>query len=238
MTARGSGKEVVRLLLFIEVRSENKRFKPQRSAMLFPPGDPGTKLGDVSLSLPKLCLEFRTAPAPWRGGDHALALSQMGSPFRDSSLFGKEWRPLDPPAEPGAAARESCTMTAVISGVVGGGCGLVLGGVLVPFGSALQTEEFNNLPMKQQFRRGMQEVGTSSRSWGKNLAVIGAVFSCTECFVEKARGRSDRWNPVAGGCITGAVLAHGSGPTGMAFGCGTFAAFSYVIEALGFGQFE
>ena len=114
----------------------------------------------------------------------------------------------------------------------------MLGGVLVPFGSALQTEEFNNLPMRQQFRRGMQEVGTSSRSWGKNLAVIGAVFSCTECFVEKARGRSDRWNPVAGGCITGAVLAHGSGPTGMAFGCGTFAAFSYVIEALGFGQFE
>ena len=83
----------------------------------------------------------------------------------------------------------------------------------------------------------MQEVGSSSRSWGKNLAVIGAVFSCTECFIEKARGRSDKWNPVAGGCITGAVLAHGSGPAGMAFGCSTFAAFSYVIEALGFGQF-
>ena len=161
----------------------------------------------------------------------------MGSPYRDSALFGKDWRPLDPPAEVGAAARESCTMTALMSGVVGGACGLVLGGVLVPFGSALQTEEFNNLPLKQQFRRGMQEVGSSSRSWGKNLAVIGAVFSCTECFIEKARGRSDKWNPVAGGCITGAVLAHGSGPAGMAFGCSTFAAFSYVIEALGFGQF-
>ena len=161
----------------------------------------------------------------------------MGSPYRDSNLFGKDWRPLDPPAEVGAAARESCTMTALMSGVVGGGCGLVLGAVLVPFGSALQTEEFNNLPLKQQFRRGMQEVGSSSRSWGKNLAVIGAVFSCTECFVEKARGRSDKWNPVAGGCITGAVLAHSSGPAGMAFGCSTFAAFSYVIEALGFGQF-
>ena len=73
---------------------------------------------------------------------------------------------------------------------------------------------------------------------GADGAAINRRISCTECFVEKARGRSDRWNPVAGGCITGAVLAHGSGPTGMAFGCGTFAAFSYVIEALGFGQFE
>ena len=68
--------------------------------------------------------------------------------------------------------------------------------------------------------------------------VIGAVFSCTECFVEKARGRTDRWNPVVGGCITGAVLAHGSGPQGMALGCGGFAAFSYAIDALGFGQFD
>ena len=156
----------------------------------------------------------------------------------DTSLFGKNWRPLDPPAEPGAAARESCTMTGVISGVVGGALGMVVGAVLVPFGSALQTEEFNNLPLRQQFRRGMKEVGSSSRSWGKNLAVIGAVFSTTECFVEKARGRTDRWNPVFGGCITGAALAHGSGPQGMAIGCGGFAAFSYAIDALGFGQFD
>ena len=167
-------------------------------------------------------------------------------------------------------------MTALMSGVVGGGCGLVLGAVLVPFGSALQTEEFNNLPMRQQVKRGFQEVGSSSRSWGKNLMVIGAVFSCTECFVEKSRGRTDRWNPVFGGCITGGVLAvraaptretarpsphasapprvpvpdrrvlpclapdaqAGSGPQAMAIGCAGFAAFSYVIDQLGFGQFE
>ena len=126
-------------------------------------------------------------------------------------------------------------MTALMSGVVGGGCGLVLGAVLVPFGSALQTEEFNNLPLKQQFRRGMQEVGSSSRSWGKNLAVIGAVFSTTECFVEKARGRTDKWNQIGGGCLTGAILAHGSGPQAMALGCAGFAAFSAAIDAMGFG---
>ena len=90
---------------------------------------------------------------------------------------------------------------------------MALGAILVPFSQTLQTEEFNNLPMRQQVRRGFQEVGSSSRSWGKNLAVIGAVFSCTECFVEKTRGRTDRWNPVFGGCITGGVLAVRAAPT-------------------------
>ena len=84
----------------------------------------------------------------------------------------------------------------------------------------------------------MKEMGSQSKSWGKNLMVIGAVFSCSECFVEKSRGRSDRWNAVYGGCITGAVLARDAGPQAMAMGCAGFAAFSYAIDALGFGHFD
>eukprot|EP00965_Chrysotila_dentata_P192913 6175440-Pleurochrysis_carterae.AAC.4 len=119
--------------------------------------------------------------------------------------------PMPPPQEPGAAARESCTMQAIISGVVGGAAGMVLGAVLTPFNSSMQQLETENLPMKEQMRRGMKEVGTQSRSWGKNLLVIGAVFSCTECFVEKTRGRSDKWNAIGGGCLTGGILAASNG---------------------------
>lgn len=128
-------------------------------------------------------------------------------------MFSDGWVPLQPPTEPGQAARESCTMTGFISGGAGGVLGMALGAILVPFSQTLQTEEFNNLPMKQQVKRGFAEVGSSSRSWGKNLMVIGAVFSCTECFVEKSRGQTDRWNPVFGGCITGGVLAVRAAPT-------------------------
>mmetsp|Transcript_16526 Transcript_16526/g.35426 ORF Transcript_16526/g.35426 Transcript_16526/m.35426 type:complete len:93 (+) Transcript_16526:1-279(+) len=92
--------------------------------------------------------------------------------------------------------------------------------------------------MKEQMRRGMKEVGTQSRSWGKNLLVIGAVFSCTECFVEKTRGRSDKWNAIGGGCLTGGILAASSGPQAMAIGCAGFAAFSAAIDALGIGHFD
>lgn len=119
-----------------------------------------------------------------------------------------EWRPWLPATEPGAAARESCTMQALLSGAVGGGAGLVLGVVLAPFNSSMGAET-ENLPMKEQFRRGFREMGSQSRSWGKNFMVIGAVFSCSECFVEKTRGRSDSWNPVLGGCVTGSALAVG-----------------------------
>ena len=129
-------------------------------------------------------------------------------------------------------------MQAIISGVVGGGAGLVFGAILAPFQSNIAQMESENLPMREQFRRGMKEMGSQSRSWGRNFMVIGGVFSCSECFVEKTRGRHDRWNPIYGGCITGAALAANAGPQAMALGCGGFAAFSAAIDAMGFGQFD
>ena len=113
---------------------------------------------------------------------------------------------LPPPQDPQQAARENCTVQAIISGAAGGVAGLVLGAVLTPFNSSLAMET-ENLPLKDQFKRGFQEMGSQSRSWGKSLMVIGAVFSCSECFVEKTRGRTDRWNAIYGGCITGGALA-------------------------------
>ncbi|EOD21736.1 hypothetical protein EMIHUDRAFT_101568 [Emiliania huxleyi CCMP1516] len=137
--------------------------------------------------------------------------------------------PWQPPVEPGQAFRESCTMQAIVSGVVGGGAGLVLGAVLTPLNSQLQ-QETEHLPLREQMRRGVREMGSQSRSWGKNLLVIGAVFSVSECFVEKSRGRVC--------CLTGGVLAAGAGPQAMGVGCAGFAAFSAAIDALGFGHFD
>ena len=148
----------------------------------------------------------------------------------------REFTPMPPPQDPGQAARENCTVQALISGAAGGVLGLALGAVLTPFNSNLQLEA-DNLPLRQQFRKGFKEMGSQSRSWGKNLMVIGAVFSCSECFVEKTRGRTDRWNSIYGGCITGGALAAQAGPQAMAIGCAGFAAFSAAIDAMGFGRF-
>lgn len=122
-------------------------------------------------------------------------------------ISDRGFTPWQPPQDASQASRESCTMQAMISGVVGGGAGLVLGAVLAPFQSNVASLEEQNLPMREQFRQGVKHMGQQSRSWGKSLMVIGAVFSCSECFVEKTRGRTDRWNPIYGGCITGGILA-------------------------------
>ena len=64
------------------------------------------------------------------------------------------------------------------------------------------------------------------------MSCLARYFSTTECFVEKARGRTDKWNQIGGGCLTGAILAYGSGPQAMCLGCAGFAAFSALFEKL------
>jgi len=59
---------------------------------------------------------------------------------------------------------------------------------------------------------------------------VGCVYATIECVIEKARAKHDIVNPVAGGCVTGAVLASSQGPVGMCFGCAGFAVFSGIIE--------
>ena len=158
----------------------------------------------------------RPPPPRQDGGEGDKKLPGMNTGGQRSDAFdtctempisGEVFSVWQPPVEPGQAAKESCTMQAIIAGVVGGGAGMVLGAVLAPFNSSVTNLENSNLPMREQFRRGGKEIAAQSRSWGKNLLVIGGIFSCTECFVEKTRGRHDRWNPIVGGCLTGGILA-------------------------------
>lgn len=74
---------------------------------------------------------------------------------------------------------------------------------------------------------------TSDRArYGKSFAVVGFLFAGSECVIEKARGRTDIWNGLAGGCAAGAMLAYKGGPMAMGMGCAGFAAFSLVIDML------
>ena len=43
----------------------------------------------------------------------------------------------------------------------------------------------------------------------KGFAATGALFVASECAVEKARGKSDIYNAVVGGCVAGAALSAG-----------------------------
>ncbi|KAF2800403.1 mitochondrial import inner membrane translocase, subunit Tim17/22 [Melanomma pulvis-pyrius CBS 109.77] len=88
-----------------------------------------------------------------------------------------------------------------------------------------------DLPLRQQLKIGLRDMYRSSLSSGRNFAVVGSVFSGTECAIEGLRAKNDLWNGVAGGCITGGVLARKAGPQAVAVGCAGFAAFSAAIDA-------
>ena len=64
----------------------------------------------------------------------------------------------------------------------------------------------------------------------QSFAWMGFLFAGSECVIEKWRAKTDIYNSVSAGCVTGATLAYGTGPKGMCIGCAGFAAFSAAID--------
>lgn len=71
-------------------------------------------------------------------------------------------------------------------------------------------------PPGRGFRREaaltLRRTTIKARSWGKNFAMVTAVFSGVECAIEKTRAKKDIYNGVSAGCVTGAALAARAGP--------------------------
>ncbi|KAI9676429.1 MAG: Mitochondrial import inner membrane translocase subunit tim22 [Caeruleum heppii] len=86
------------------------------------------------------------------------------------------------------------------------------------------------LSTREQVRRGLKDMGSRSFSSAKNFALVGAIFSGTECCIEGFRAKNDLGNGVAAGCITGGALGARAGPQAAAVGCAGFAAFSAAID--------
>lgn len=68
------------------------------------------------------------------------------------------------------------------------------------------------------------------RSYAKGFGMMGALFSGSECVIEKFRAKHDMYNSIYAGCSAGAILAHSGGPKAMCIGCASFAAFSAAID--------
>lgn len=73
-------------------------------------------------------------------------------------------------------------------------------------------------------------MGSRSYLSAKNFALIGAIYSGTECCIEGFRAKSDLQSSVAAGYITEGALAYKAGPQAAALGCAGFAAFSAAID--------
>ncbi|ERE67934.1 import inner membrane translocase subunit Tim22-like protein [Cricetulus griseus] len=102
-------------------------------------------------------------------------------------------------------AMESCAFKAVLA-CVGG---FVLGGAFGIFTAGIDTNV--GFDPKDPYRTPtakevLKDMGQRGMSYAKNFAIVGAMFSCTECLVESYRGKSDWKNSVISGCITGGAI--------------------------------
>ncbi|NWV23855.1 TIM22 translocase, partial [Origma solitaria] len=124
---------------------------------------------------------------------------------------------------------ESCPFKAALA-CVGG---FVLGGAFGIFTAGIDTNV--GFDPKDPYRTPtakevLKDMGQRGISYAKNFAIVGAMFSCTECVVESYRGKSDWKNSVISGCITGGAIGFRAGLKAGVIGCGGFAAFSAAVD--------
>ncbi|CAE8625680.1 unnamed protein product, partial [Polarella glacialis] len=123
---------------------------------------------------------------------------------------------------------DGCTGRAMLGGVGGAVMGLLMGG----FFHTMQPMNHidTSLGTWEQIKQSYKGFGQACSRMSRNFAKVGVVYAGVECFLERERASKDIQNAMYAGCVTGGILGFQAGPSGMAFGCAGFAAFSGVIE--------
>ncbi|XP_058818381.1 mitochondrial import inner membrane translocase subunit Tim22 [Topomyia yanbarensis] len=126
------------------------------------------------------------------------------------------------------AAFESCAFKSLMSCVLGYGLGAAIG----LFSSSVNPNIADPLAAEKQqtAREIFREMRQATHSYGKNFAVIGAVFAGVECVIESKRGVSDWKNGTYAGAVTGGLIGLRAGIKAGIVGAAGFAAFSTVID--------
>ncbi|ESO91626.1 hypothetical protein LOTGIDRAFT_97403, partial [Lottia gigantea] len=120
---------------------------------------------------------------------------------------------------------ESCIFKATTSCVIG----FALGGVFGLFTASIDPASTIS-PEPLTLKATAREMKARSLSYGKNFAIIGAMFAGTECCLESHRGKSDLLNGTLSGAIVGGVLGVRAGVKAGLISAAGFAAFSTVID--------
>ncbi|ALC46602.1 CG31229 [Drosophila busckii] len=125
-------------------------------------------------------------------------------------------------------AVESCGFKSAMACVMGYGLGAALG-LFSASVNPNMSDPFAN-EKKQTARQVLKEMRSTTHSYAKNFALIGAVFSVVECTIESKRGVTDWKNGTYAGGITGGLIGLRAGiKAGIIGGLG-FAAFSTAID--------
>eukprot|EP00898_Chlorokybus_atmophyticus_P005931 jgi/Chlat1/6339/Chrsp44S05904 len=125
-----------------------------------------------------------------------------------------------------AETMNNCGVRTVLSTVMGGGMGVLMGIAFAGFDPVPVDE--TGMTTRQKVVSHFRQMGSRSYTMAKTFAVMGALFSGSEC----ARAKHDIWNSVYAGCFTGGAISVRSGPKTALVGCAGFAAFSAAIDKI------
>jgi len=150
---------------------------------------------------------------------------------KDSKPKNPNMPPLPPMISDPMAEKimENCVVKGVMSGAMGAALGFAFGGF---FAASMNpsVEEIQGKTVIRQVVDSFKQAGKSGWHMSKGFAVAGALFSGTECGMEWYRGKTDMYNSVTAGCISGAILGARGGPKAAGIGCAGFSAFSLAID--------
>jgi len=154
--------------------------------------------------------------------------------------YFRAMHPVDPNQQMVQDIFSSCTFKTAASYTVGMAMGWAFGLFMAGMETSVpQVPEkgktgkifSSNQIQVQTFREVMRTTGARMWSQGKQFAMIGAIFSGTECVIEDYRGDAEGMtNAVSAGCVTGGVLGLRAGVASGVIGCAGFAAFSAAID--------
>lgn len=127
---------------------------------------------------------------------------------------------------------ESCMFKATMATVGGAAMGAVFGIFMSSMaGSSFETPvAVREMSTREQMRHMWKDTKTKSRYFGKQFAVIGGLYTISQCAMAKWQASESVTTHVGAGCATGAMLGVKGGLGSMCMGCAGFAAFSAVME--------
>jgi len=151
--------------------------------------------------------------------DHAIERGQIYIPrnaIPTPLMSAEEWKVKQ--------VMDSCGFKTALSCVAGAGFGIVFGLFTAAVDPNITGTETPTT------RLVWQEMKSRMASYGKNFAMIGAMFACTECVIETHRAKADWRNSPLAGAVTGGLIGLRTGIPGAILGGTGFAIFSLAID--------